>query len=189
MGVGSWLKSMFKTEKEQINDTSIEPIPILRVETPEKIVETKIKPVKIPTIMDIGQRLGLIFHDITDLKREMVSKSWFKTEYEDSSPEIIDKLEKIESKLSVIQESLVKSTALSKEITKPSIVKLSYPKPLNVQDKILNVIQKKKKIRYKDIATEIPVSDPTLCKYLKKLLTMNMITKRRVGKAVFYEPI
>ena len=189
MGVGSWLKSMFKTEKRQINDTSIEPIPILRMETPEKIVETKIKPVKIPTIMDIGERLGLISHDLTDLKREMVSKSWFKTEYEDSSPEIIDKLEKIESKLSVIQESLVKPTVLTKAITKPSIVKLSYPETLNIQDKILDMIQKEKKIRYKDIATELPVSDPTLCKYLKKLLTMNRITKRRVGKAVYYEPV
>jgi len=189
MGVGSWLKSMFKTEKEQINDISFKPIPILRMETPEKIIETKIKPVKIPTIMDIGERLGLISHDLTDLKREMVSKSWFKTEYEDSSPEIIDKLEKIESKLNVLQESLVKFNVLTKEITKTPSTKLSYPETLNIHDKILDIIQKEKKIRYKDIAARLPVTDPTLCKYLKKLLIMNKITKRRVGKAVYYEPI
>ena len=184
MSISTWFKDIFGSKKENPRVKTMEPISILRTETPEKIIETKIKPVKIPTIMDIGERLALIYHDLSHLKNEMVSRSWFKSEYEDTGTEIIEKLSTIESKLNILINTLSNFT---KQITKTDFTKIDYPQTkLSISEGILEIIKKKKKIRYKDIAASMNVTDPTLCKYLKILLKSKKIKKIKEGKAVFY---
>jgi len=184
MSIKSWFKSAFGSKKKQRTLTAVEPIPILRTETPDKIIETKIRPVKIPTIMDIGERLAFISRDLSHLKDEMVSRSWFKSEYEDTGTEIIEKLSTIESKLNILINTLSNFT---KQITKTDFTKIDYPQTkLSISEGILEIIKKKKKIRYKDIAASMNVTDPTLCKYLKILLKSKKIKKIKEGKAVFY---
>jgi len=120
MRLFSWIKSL-RTKKETIAD-NMESIPILRTETPEKIIETRIKPIKIPTIVDISGRLGEISRHLMELRDETVTKYWFKSEYEDTGSEVINRLVNIEKSLSTIHHTLTKiSTGLSnftKGITK-----------------------------------------------------------------------
>ena len=56
MGILSWLRQKKETEPKQksqkLEDVSI---PIFRTEDDKRILETRIKPVQIPTILDIGQ--------------------------------------------------------------------------------------------------------------------------------------
>lgn len=181
MSISTWFKSVFGSKKKQPIVKNMEPIPILRTETPEKIIETKIKPVKIPTIMDIGERLALIYRDLTHLKNEMVSKSWFKSEYKDTGSVIIERLSSIESKLNILINTLSNFTKQTTKIDYPQI-------KLSISDRLLEIIAEKKKIRYKDIAASMNVTDPTLCKYLKVLLKSKKIKKIREGKAVYYTP-
>lgn len=186
MTIGSWFKSIFGVKKEQPTVTTIEPISILRTETPDKIIETKIRPVRVPTIMEIGERLGLISRDLNYLKHEMVSQSWFKSEYEDTGSEIIEKLSTIESKLNILINTLSNFT---KQINKTDLIKIDYPKTkLSISDSIFKIIKERKKIRYKDIRVSMDVTDPTLCKYLKILLESKKIKKIKQGKAVYYIP-
>jgi len=186
MSIGSWFKSIFASKKEQPNGILIESIPILRKETPDKIIETEIRPIRIPTIMDIGERLAHISRDLSHLKNEMISKSWFKLEYEDTGSESIEKLSSIESKLNILINTL---SDFTKQFSKTDLIEIGYPKiKLSISDRILNIIKKKKKIRYKDIAASLDVTDPTLCKYLKILLESKKIKKVKEGKAVYYIP-
>lgn len=197
MGLRSWVRYVLGGGREPVNGDVIETISVLKTETPEKIIETKIKPVKIPTIVDIGERLGLILRDISDLKFDMVTKSWFKSEYENIGDEVIKRLEDIRSNLNSFHDSLNQLNRITKELsnnlsnrTKMLSKPLSFPeRGLGISDKILRIIQENKKIRYKDISIEVNVSEPTLCKHLKNLLRMDKITKTKEGKAVYYEPL
>jgi hypothetical protein len=191
MNVGSWLRTLFKSEKKE--RLQMKPISIFKIETPEKIVETKIQPVKIPTIVDIGERLGRICRDLSILKKEMVSKSWFKSEYEDTGELVVKKLDKVNIKLDTLIESfsrfnnefktLLKKLSNFTKSTEPELGKIITSTP----DQIYNIIKRERKIRYKDIARMVPVTDPTLSKYLKKLVTNNKIKRTKIGKAVYYE--
>jgi hypothetical protein len=197
MSVTSWFKSVFGKRKEQSDFESIEPIPILRTETPQKIIETKIKPVKIPTILDIGERLALISNHLGIMKDEMVSKSWFKTEYEYAGSEFIDKISTIEMKLDSLEDIITRLndlinnlSNLNKSITKGNLINIKRPMAkFTISNEILDIIVENKKIRYKDIRANINVSDPTLCKYLKILLKAKKIKRIQEGKSVFYTPI
>jgi predicted DNA-binding transcriptional regulator len=189
MGFGSWLSNLLVKKKEFSTKSEGFEIPLTRTETSEKILETKIRPVKLPSIIEIGERLGFILRDLSDLKQEMVSKSWFKTEYEETSPEIIEKLGRIESKLEELN-GLIKN--LSNILSNFGYVKPELSKPIvterfDINEKILDIIGKSQKIRYRDIAKELNVTDPTIAKHLKILLNSSKIRKTRVGKAVFYE--
>jgi len=182
MSINTWLRSIFGAKKKEHTTKTVEPIPILRTETPEKIIETKIRPFRVPTIMDIGERLAIISRDLSYLKNEMVSRSWFKSEYQGTDTEIIEKLTTIESKLNTLINTL-------SNFTKPGLIKFNLPIKLSVSDRILKIIKEKKKIRYKDIRVIMNVTDPTLCKYLKMLLKSKKIKKTKEGKAVYYEAI
>lgn len=184
MSIGSWLKSIFDTKEDKPTVTTIEPISILKTETPDKIIETKIRPVRVPTIMDIGERLALISHDLTHLRDEMISRSWFKSQYTGSSGEVIERLSMIESKLNILINTL---NDFTKDINKTDLIKIGYP-TISVSDRILKIIKEGKKIRYKDIRASMNVTDPTLCKYLKILLESKKIKKIKEGKAVYYIP-
>ncbi|MHA1790631.1 MAG: hypothetical protein ACTSXT_15560, partial [Candidatus Helarchaeota archaeon] len=91
MGIFSWLREKKKKESQNFDDISI---PVYRKETENKILETKIRPVKIPTIVDLGQKLGLILKELQEIKENMVSKDWLRSEYNDTS-EITTKLDTI----------------------------------------------------------------------------------------------
>jgi len=192
MGLGSFLKSMFIEEKTNGKYDFTEPISVLKTETPTKIFETRIKPVKVPNIVDVGERLGLINRDVSEIKNEMVSKTWFKSEYEDKDEEMTDKLENISSKISILEEKIAELNDLTKLLSNNlsnNLAILPREKSLiesKISDKILNLIKKEKKIRYKDIINNLDVSDPTLCKYLSSLLDSNKIKRIKDGKAVFY---
>jgi len=193
MGIQTWLNKVLKRETGQINQ-----IPIYRLETPDKIVETKIQPVKIPTIFDVSERLANLSRDISILKNEMVSRSWFKTEFEDISPSLDEKLDEINNNLRSLQEGISNFTNLlssrlsnfTKDIAMPNFTDIShFSAHLNTADVIHKVIKSHKKTRYRDIIKRVPVSDPTLSKYLKILVHNKKIRRIKVGKAVFYEAI
>jgi hypothetical protein len=190
MGVGSWLKNIIVGKKEIFEKSETSDISLSRLETPEKILETRLRPIKIPTEVEIGERLGFILRDLSDLKQEMITKSWLKTEYEDASPQIIDKLGKIESKfeeLNVLLNNLSNILSNFKGYVKPELSKPTPIKHLDINEKIIEIIQKSQKIRYRDIANELNVTDPTITKHLKFLLVSNKIRKTKTGKTVFYE--
>ena len=183
MSLGSWLRDKFKKE------SSLETLQISKIETPEKIVETKITPVKVPTIVDVGGKLALISRDLMELKQEMVSKSWFKSEYEDAGYAILERLEKIESNIESLNNLLNDLSNVTKAI-KPDLSKEPlYEETFNTKEKILEIIINSKKIRFKGLSNKLKISDPTLSKYLKILLNSNKIKKTKIGKAVFYELI
>lgn len=188
MGLTSWLKSKFRKEIPQA-----ETLQISKIETPEKIVETQIRPVRVPTILDIGERLAHISRDLLDLKQEMVSKNWFMSEYEDAGTKIFEKLESLESKigsLNILLNNLSNQFSNLTAVTKPDLSKeLPYKGPINPKEKILEIITEFKKIRYKEISNKINISDPTLSRYLKILLNSSKIKRMSVGKAVYYEPV
>ncbi len=192
MGLGSWLSNLLVKKKEIFEKSEVSEIPLNRMETPDKILETWLRPVKLPSTIEIGERLGFILRDLSDLKQEMVSKSWLKTEYEDTSPLIIDKLSKIESKFDELNSLLNNlSNILSnlKIFPQLELSKLTPTEYRDINEKILGLIQESQKIRYKDIAKELNVTDPTITKHLKFLLNSNKIKKTKIGKAVFYELI
>jgi len=176
----------------------IPPIPVYRVETPDKIVETKIQPVRIPTIFDVGERLANLSHDISVLKNEMVSRSWFKNEFQDISPSITDKLNEIGNDISSLKDTFNNFTNLlpsklsnfTKDTSSIQFADINrFNTLLNTSEIIHEIIKTHKRPRYKDIIKSAPISDPTLSKYLKILVSENKIRRIKVGKAVFYEPI
>jgi DNA-binding transcriptional ArsR family regulator len=183
MGLSSWLRNKFKRE---VPPSTLQ---ISKIETPEKIIETKITPVRVPTVVDIGGRLALISRDLFELKQEMVSKSWFKTEYDDASSAILERLEKIDLKIESLNSLLKELSNVTKGI-KPELSKEPfYQETFNTKDEILKTIINSKKIRFKDLSNRLNISDPTLSKYLKILLGLNKIKRTRTGKAVFYEVV
>jgi hypothetical protein len=176
----------------------IEPIPIYRVETPDKIIETKIQPVKMPTVFDISERLANLSHDISALKNEMVTTSWFKNEFQDTTPVMISKLNEITDDLRSLNTAFtnfantlsLKLSNFTKSTDIPQIADANYfNTSLNTPEIIHEIVKNHKKIRYKDIIKLMPVSDPTLSKYLKTLVSENKIRRIKVGKAVFYETV
>lgn len=186
----TWFRSFLGLKRKEKREKTI---PIFKIETPEKIVETKIQPVKVPTIVDIGERLGRIWSDISFLKQEMVTKTWFKEEYEDTGDVVLEKLEIISTKLDTLLKSfsslegkLKKLLNFLSNFTKPSF---SPKRVVNIREEIYDVIKNNEKIRYKEIANAVLVSDPTLSKYLKELVLSGRIKKTRVGKAVYYEVV
>lgn len=192
MGIKTLLSKLLKKDSDQIS-----PIPVYRLETPDKIVETKIQPVKIPTTFDISERLANLSHDISGLKNEMVSMSWFKNEFQDVSPSILNKLDEINENLNSLQDNitnfinLLSSSKLSnftKDTAIPALTDINhFSAHLNTAEVIYKVIKSHKKTRYRDIIKKVPVSDPTLSKYLKILVHDKKIRRVKVGKAVFYE--
>jgi len=191
------IKSLFSKILGSKSD-QIEPISVYRVETPDKIVETKIQPVKLPTVFDISERLVNLSNDIYLLKNEMVSRSWFKNEFQDISPSITDKLDKIHETLLSLQDAFnnftnafsSKLSNFTKDGETISFADINhFNAPLSTSEVIHEIIKKNKKIRYKDIIKHVPISDPTLSKYLKILTTKNKIRRIKIGKAVFYEAV
>ncbi len=191
MSIKTFLDKILKKDDQQI-----EPISVYRIETPDKIVETKIQPVKVPNIFDVSERLVNLSHDISNLKNEMVSKSWFKDEFQDISPTITDKLNEINKNLNLLQNAFsnfsnLMSSKLSNftkdtNISQPANINY-FDMSINTSEIIYEVIKTNKRIRYKDIMKRIPLSDPTLSKYLKILVSNNKIRRIKIGKAVFYE--
>ena len=193
MGIKSLFSKILGSKSDQI-----EPISVYRVETPDKIVETKIQPVKLPTVFDISERLVNLSNDIYLLKNEMVSRSWFKNEFQDISPSITDKLDKIHETLLSLQDAFnnftnafsSKLSNFTKDGETISFADINhFNAPLSTSEVIHEIIKKNKKIRYKDIIKHVPISDPTLSKYLKILTTKNKIRRIKIGKAVFYEAV
>ena len=191
MGLISRIKSMFTTENDKYIDTSFKDIPIFKTETPEKIVETRIKPIKIPTILDLGEKLSGIFNNLSLLKEEIVTKSWFLDQYEDASHEIINRLNEVNKALHNVQSLLINTNNLTKNLS--DVISKSQPvtyhKKLSPSEMILNVLKNNKRVRYKDIVSVVPFSDPTISHYIKLLLKNNKIKRSKFGKAVYYEPV
>jgi DNA-binding transcriptional ArsR family regulator len=181
MGIGSWIKSKFKKELPQALEVS-------KIETPEKIIETKIKPVRFPTILDIGERLAIISRDLSDLKQEMVSKSWFKSEYEDAGSLVLERLKIMETKLDSLNILLKELSNRLSNLTEREKA-ITYERIFDLKEKIIEIIVNSKKVRYKDIINKLNISPPTLSKYLKYLTQTNKIKRTKIGKAVFYEPL
>ncbi len=186
MGIISRIKTMFAQEKQA--DTEFSEIPILKTETSEKIIETRIKPIRIPTILDLGERLSAISNNLSSLREEMITKSFF-NQYEDVSHEILNRLSDLSKSLNEIQNLLINTNNLTKNLSDS----LSKYQPLKSNEKmspsemILNVLRNNKRVRYKDIVSMVPFSDPTISKHIKILLSGSKITKSNIGKAVYYE--
>jgi len=179
MGVRSWLGRLLKDDTDTIG-----PLSVYRLETPQKVIETKIHPVKLPTVVDIGGRLALLLRDVSYLKKEMASKTWFMDEFQDQTPAIINLLNKINENLRILLSKFTKNTIPSQ----PTDIE-HFSGPFNTSEFLLKIIKSQKKARYRDIKKQIPVSDPTLSKYLKILVSDKKIRRIKVGKAVFYEAI
>lgn len=191
MGLISRIKSVFTTEKENHTNTDFKDIPIFIAETPEKIVETRIKPIKIPTILDLGEKLSGIFNNLSLLKEEIVTKSWFLDQYEDASHEIINRLNEVNKSLHNVQSLLINTNNLTKNLS-DAVSKsqtVTYHKKLSPSEMILNVLKNNKRVRYKDIVSVVPFSDPTISHHIKLLLKNNKIKRSKFGKAVYYEPV
>lgn len=187
MSIRTWLVNKLKKDTRQIA-----PIPIHRIETPDKIIETKIRPVKVPTIFDISERLAYLSRDISILKEQMVTKSWFRNEFDDVTPAMAEKLDMISNDLHSLQNNFSNLTSglsnLTKDDLAPKVPDIDYlGMSFNAPDIIMNIVKTNKTIRYKDIKKQLPVSDPTLSKYLKILVSDKKINRIKVGKAVFYE--
>lgn len=188
MGIISRIKTMFTSEK--YIDTEFNEISVLKTETPEKIVETRIKPVKIPTILDLGEKLSSISNNLSSLRQEIITKSWF-SQYEEASHEILNHLDNLTKTLSDIENLLINTNNLTKNLSDSLSVhqSLTFNKKPTPSEMILSVIKNNKRVRYKDIVSMVPFSDPTISKHIKTLLNDNKILKSNVGKAVYYEPV
>jgi len=192
MEIVSWVKSIFKSKRSNV--TSMEPITILKRETPTKIIETQIKPIKIPTIVDVGGKLGTISKEIMELKNDIVTKSWFKTEYEDTGSEVIDRLTRIEDTLGLLKNNILQFDDNLSKFTK-TIDKIELRKlparigVFGIPSQILDLLKERDQMRYKDLSGQLNISDPTLSKYLKILCNKNKIKRKKIGKAVYYELI
>ncbi len=190
MKIASWIKSIFQSKKSKI--TSIEPVSILKTETPTKIIETRIKPIKIPTIVDVGEKLGFIFKEIMELKNDIVTRSWFKSEYENTGSEVIDRLIRIEDALILLKNNILQFNNDLSKFTK-IIEKIELRQPpdrvgvFGIPNQILDLLKQMGQARYKDLSDQLNISDPTLSKYLKILCKSNKIKRKKIGKAVYYE--
>lgn len=138
-------------------------MPIYRRETEDKIMETRIRPVKIPTIVDLGEKLGLILKEIQEIKTAMVSKDWLRSEYNDTS--------EITNKLDTILQNFNNLNFLSQNLRG-----LSYP--VEKTNIILDLLSQEGKLNYSQIKNKTGLSDPTLTKQLKQLTTQKNIKEK-----------
>jgi len=184
MGILSRLKLLLGHEKERVKEKkSSGEITVYRKETPEKILEAKIKPIKIPTIVDIGEKLGMISSALVNIKHEMVTKAWLRAEY-DEGKEIIKKLEIIDKKLDDLRDLITIPYYPEQKVNERATLEKTVETSLT--DKILDVISEKGKITYGELRKSIDISDPTLSKYLKRLLKEGKIRKEKQGRFIYY---
>jgi len=181
MGIFSRFKYLFKSKDSNPPDNSLPEFSVFKTETPEKIIETRIKPIKIPTILDLGEKLSYLSLHLSSLKEDVVTKSWFLSQYEDASNEILNSLNDINKVVYEIKDILTDTKNLSKNLSNIS------NKKLNASDMILNILKENEKLRFRDIVSLLPFSDPTISKHIKILLNNNKIKRTKSGKAVFYE--
>ena len=168
MGFLSWLKQKKEKEPQNFQDISI---PVYRRETEDKILETRIRPVKIPTIVDLGEKLGLILRELQEIKTNMASKDWLRSEYNDTS--------EINNKLDTILQNFNNLNFLTQDLRG-----LSYP--VEETNVILDLLSQEGKLNYSQLKNKTGLSDPTLTKQLKQLTTQRKISRERQGKSVFY---
>jgi len=185
MGIGSWLKSVLSKEEQsdKLGGFTDQSLSVFRRESPQKVLETRIRPVKVPNLIDIGERLGTITKDVYAIKQKMVTKLWIQDAYDDSS--IVDRLDTINESISQLENRL-------SNFTKPLSKKLSDPKKFEIEgssiaESILKFLENNKGSRYKELKNALNISDPTLSKYLRRMLESGKITRSKAGKAVFYE--
>jgi len=168
MGFLSWFKQKKEKESQELQDISM---PIYRKETEDKIMETRIRPVKIPTILDLGEKLGLILEELQKIKINMVSKDWLISEYDDTS--------EMTNKLDTILQDINNLNFLTKDLRGLS----SKTEETNI---IFDLLSQEGKLNYSHIKNKTGLSDPTLTKQLKQLTTQGKISRERQGKSVFY---
>ena len=175
MGIFSWLKHNKKKESRNFDDISI---PIYRKETENKILETKIRPVKIPTIVDLGQKLGIILKELQEIKENMVSKDWLRSEYNDTS--------EITTKLDSILQNINNLNFLRQDLRglRSSVDSVNLKK--EERNIILDLLSQEGKLNYSQLKNKTGLSDPTLTKQLKELTSQGKISRERQGKSVFY---
>lgn len=160
----------------------------------QKTIETNIRPVKIPTLLDLGGKLQMIFNDVEHIKQEMVSKAWFRAEY-DEGEEIIKKLEVIEQKLNDLQKITPQLNDLSNKLSylpkehRITINRIKETEISNQAKKLLDTVTQKKKVNYTELKNFVGMSDPTISKYLKQLLKQNKIEKEKVGRFAYYSTL
>ncbi|HDJ96578.1 MAG TPA: ArsR family transcriptional regulator [Candidatus Aenigmarchaeota archaeon] len=133
----------------------------------------------------------------TWLRYEGVSRSWFKEEFQDESPEILKKIDEVLKKLEKIESSLEKKV----EVVTP-------PKPVKEPSKEFVVVREPEKIKYEYILTpvdieilkvlkkgplsftqlleKVRISRQTLSNHLKELCRVGKIDSKRKGKFKFY---
>lgn len=175
MGIFDWFKDEKPKEKEINSSQKLETvsIPIYKAENKDKIMETHIRPVKIPTIVDIGEKLGRILKELEEIKIEMVSKSWLNSQYNDTND--------ISQKIDTILKKLESPKKIEKDVVKELSVDITKKR-----DNIIQLLSKKNKLTYSQIKNEIGVSDPTLSRRLKSLVKRNLIKREKKGRSVFY---
>lgn len=167
MGIFNWFRhKQYIHQKEDISQNLHDiSIPIYRTESKDKILETRIRPVKIPTIVDIGEKLGLILKELQEIKFEMVSKSWLNSEYNDTND--------ISKKIDIILQEIQSINYYDKNIIKKA-------------DDIIELLASGNKMTYSEIKEKIGITDPTLSRQLKTLVDNNTIKRERKGRSVFY---
>lgn len=181
MGFASTLKSIFRTKKKE-SVPSEEYSQFIEFPT-QKIIETRIKPIKIPTLLDLGGKLEIILNSVQDIKHEMVSKAWLRAEY-DEGRKIVEKLDNIDQKLNsllnVMNKFVVNLSVTEKEKSEEKT------HGLHPTEKILSIISQKERINFSDLRNLVDISNPTLSKYLKQLLEKNKIEKEKEGRFIYY---
>ena len=134
------------------------------------------------------------------LRYESVSRSWFKEEFKDETPELLEKLniiskrlERIETilkenkisreqKSSVIEEKPVKEFAVIRE---PERIKYEYVlTPIDME--IVGILSRNKSLNFTELARKVSISRQTLSSHLKELIRIGKIDKKRKGKFIYY---
>jgi DNA-binding transcriptional ArsR family regulator len=133
------------------------------------------------------------------LRYEGVTRSWFKEEFKDETPELLKKLDVISKKLEKIENTLEQSKILEERkplkeeplkefavIREPERIKYEYVlTPVDME--IIGVLSRAKKpLNFTELMEKVSISRQTLSNHLKELIRIGKIDKKREGKFIYY---
>ena len=133
------------------------------------------------------------------LRYEGVTKSWFRQEFENDTPEIQRKLDLILEKLDSLERRIGKTDKekveikleASKEPEKEFVVirepeKIKYQYVLTATDVEILEALKNGPMNFSELLKKVSISKQTLSTHLKDLIRLGKVRKERKGKLVFY---
>lgn len=195
-----------ETDEESEEKEEIDAFTLQRIEGPRGIHETLVRPMKLPSMVEIGQSLGEIRSRLEDthnwLQTQTPTKEWLQNKShlgkEGESSDLINEFRSVKHSLDrlVVEMSAVREVIRGKNPRSPAWVRKAEEElrsqigkfeSIGTDTIILNAISEAGKACFSEIVRITGLSKQAASEHLKKLTAEGRLERTRRGKNVFYK--